>query len=89
MIAKKQTKVLIILHGWGHSEVEENNAIALAKTPVCSHSKAMAVLHKIVKLVKNGVLMIIHIYAKVSIIKVPYKQKQSVLQHKRDSHLQR
>jgi hypothetical protein len=26
-----------------------------------------AVLHKIVKLVKNGVLMIIHIYAKVSI----------------------
>ncbi|SSC07986.1 hypothetical protein BTURTLESOX_2387 [bacterium endosymbiont of Bathymodiolus sp. 5 South] len=32
-----------------------------------SHSKAMAVLHKIVKLVKNGVLMIIHIYAKVSI----------------------
>jgi 2,3-bisphosphoglycerate-independent phosphoglycerate mutase len=34
MIAKKQTKVLIILDGWGHSEVEENNAIALAKTPV-------------------------------------------------------
>ncbi|VVM28504.1 hypothetical protein BSPWISOXPB_3743 [uncultured Gammaproteobacteria bacterium] len=31
-----------------------------------SHSKAMAVFHKIVKLVKNGVLMIIHIYAKVS-----------------------
>jgi hypothetical protein len=31
------------------------------------HSKAMAVFHKIVKLVKNGVLMIIHIYAKVSI----------------------
>jgi 3-dehydroquinate synthase len=29
-----------------------------------SHSKAMAVLHKIVKLVKNGVLMIIHIYGK-------------------------
>jgi hypothetical protein len=27
-----------------------------------SHSKAMAVFHKIVKLVKNGVLMIIHIY---------------------------
>ncbi|VVM19892.1 hypothetical protein BSPWISOXPB_3298 [uncultured Gammaproteobacteria bacterium] len=27
----------------------------------------MAVFHKIVKLVKNGVLMIIHIYAKVSI----------------------
>jgi hypothetical protein len=26
----------------------------------------MAVFHKIVKLVKNGVLMIIHIYAKVS-----------------------
>ncbi|VVM26282.1 2,3-bisphosphoglycerate-independent phosphoglycerate mutase (EC, partial [uncultured Gammaproteobacteria bacterium] len=34
MIAKKQTKVLIILDGWGHSEIEENNAIALAKTPV-------------------------------------------------------
>jgi hypothetical protein len=32
-----------------------------------SHSKAMAVLHKIVKLVKNGVLMMIHIYAKVSL----------------------
>jgi hypothetical protein len=31
-----------------------------------SHSKAMAVFHKIVKLVKNGVLMIIYIYAKVS-----------------------
>jgi hypothetical protein len=28
--------------------------------------KAMAVFYKIVKLVKNGVLMIIHIYAKVS-----------------------
>jgi hypothetical protein len=31
-----------------------------------SHSKAMAVFYKIVKWVKNGVLMIIHIYAKVS-----------------------
>jgi TRAP-type mannitol/chloroaromatic compound transport system permease large subunit len=31
-------------------------------------SKAMAVFYKIVKLVKNGVLMIIHIYAKVSSI---------------------
>jgi hypothetical protein len=31
-----------------------------------SHSKAMAMFYKIVKLVKNGVLMIIHIYAKVS-----------------------
>ena len=29
----------------------------------------MAVFYKIVKLVKNGVLMIIHIYAKVSINK--------------------
>jgi hypothetical protein len=28
--------------------------------------KTMAVFYKIVKLVKNGVLMIIHIYAKVS-----------------------
>ncbi|VVH64689.1 hypothetical protein BSPLISOX_932 [uncultured Gammaproteobacteria bacterium] len=35
-----------------------------------SHSKAMAVFHKIVKLVKNGVLMIIHIYAKVSHSKI-------------------
>jgi predicted DNA-binding protein YlxM (UPF0122 family) len=34
-----------------------------------SHSKAMAVFYKIVKLAKNGVLMIIHIYAKVSTIK--------------------
>jgi hypothetical protein len=32
-----------------------------------SHSKAMAVFYKIVKLVKNGVLMMIHIYAKVSL----------------------
>jgi hypothetical protein len=31
-----------------------------------SHSKAMAVFYKLVKLVKNGVLMMIHIYAKVS-----------------------
>jgi hypothetical protein len=39
-----------------------------------SHSKAMAVFYKIVKLVKNGVLMIIYIYAKVSsylIFKLP------------------
>ncbi|MBA5248211.1 MAG: 2,3-bisphosphoglycerate-independent phosphoglycerate mutase [Gammaproteobacteria bacterium] len=34
MNTKKQTKVLIILDGWGHSEVVENNAIAQAKTPV-------------------------------------------------------
>jgi hypothetical protein len=33
------------------------------------HSKAMTVFYKIVKLVKNGVLMIVHIYAKVSLIK--------------------
>ncbi|SHN90792.1 hypothetical protein BCLUESOX_989 [bacterium endosymbiont of Bathymodiolus sp. 5 South] len=31
-----------------------------------SHSKAMAVFHKIVKLVKLVILMIIHIYAKIS-----------------------
>lgn len=34
MSTKKQTKVLIILDGWGHSEIVENNAIAQAKTPV-------------------------------------------------------
>ena len=34
MNSKKQTKVLIILDGWGHSEVTQNNAIAQAKTPV-------------------------------------------------------
>lgn len=34
MNAKKQTKLLIILDGWGHSEVTQNNAIALADTPV-------------------------------------------------------
>ena len=38
-----------------------------------SHSKAMAVFYKIVKLVKNGVLMIIHIYAKVSFYKIDRK----------------
>jgi TRAP-type mannitol/chloroaromatic compound transport system permease large subunit len=38
-----------------------------------SHSKAMAVFHKIVELVKNGVLMIIHIYAKVSLSLKPIK----------------
>ncbi|CAC9437488.1 hypothetical protein BSPLISOX_1219 [uncultured Gammaproteobacteria bacterium] len=37
-----------------------------------SHSKAMAVFYKIVKLAKNGILMIIHIYAKVSIISIGY-----------------
>jgi hypothetical protein len=35
-----------------------------------SHSKAMAVFYKIVKLVKNGVLMIIHIYAKVLLYQI-------------------
>lgn len=30
----KQTKLLVILDGWGHSETKENNAIALANTPV-------------------------------------------------------
>ncbi|MCS5592582.1 MAG: 2,3-bisphosphoglycerate-independent phosphoglycerate mutase [Gammaproteobacteria bacterium] len=30
----KQTKLLIILDGWGHSENSENNAIALANTPI-------------------------------------------------------
>ena len=34
MKSKKQTKLLIILDGWGHSDVTENNAIALADTPV-------------------------------------------------------
>ena len=34
MNTKKQTKVLIILDGWGHSEVTENNAVAQAHTPV-------------------------------------------------------
>jgi hypothetical protein len=33
-----------------------------------SHSKAMAVFHKIFKLVKNGVLMIIHIYINVFVL---------------------
>ncbi len=30
----KQTKLLVILDGWGHSETTENNAIAQANTPV-------------------------------------------------------
>ncbi len=34
MNTKKQTKVLIILDGWGHSEVIQNNAVAQASTPV-------------------------------------------------------
>jgi len=33
MITKKETKLLLILDGWGHSTTVENNAIALAKTP--------------------------------------------------------
>jgi hypothetical protein len=37
-----------------------------------NHSKVMAVFYKIVKWVKNGVLMIIHIYAKVSKVKIKY-----------------
>jgi hypothetical protein len=35
-----------------------------------SHSKAMAVFYKIVKLVKNGVLMIIHIYSTTTLSSV-------------------
>ena len=34
MKSKKDTKLLLILDGWGHSETAENNAIAQAKTPV-------------------------------------------------------
>lgn len=34
MKSKKDTKILLILDGWGHSETIENNAIAQAKTPV-------------------------------------------------------
>jgi 2,3-bisphosphoglycerate-independent phosphoglycerate mutase len=34
MKSKKNTKLLLILDGWGHSETIENNAIALANTPV-------------------------------------------------------
>ncbi|CAC9470611.1 hypothetical protein BSPLISOX_87 [uncultured Gammaproteobacteria bacterium] len=45
-----------------------------------SHSKAMAVFYKIVKLVKNGVLMIIHIYAKVSSMINPNNLKFSALE---------
>jgi hypothetical protein len=37
------------------------------------NSKAMAVFYKLVKLVKNGVLMSIHIYAKVSYNKIFFK----------------
>ena len=33
----KQTKLLIILDGWGHSEATENNAIAIANTPNWDH----------------------------------------------------
>jgi 2,3-bisphosphoglycerate-independent phosphoglycerate mutase len=34
MKSKKDTKILLILDGWGHSDVIENNAIAQANTPV-------------------------------------------------------
>jgi hypothetical protein len=52
-----------------------------------SHSKAMAVFHKIVKLVKNGVSMIIHIYAKVSpslkLIKaIPFLPNRPLTRHR-------
>ena len=33
----KQTKLLLILDGWGHSETTDNNAIAMAKTPNWDH----------------------------------------------------
>ena len=33
----KQTKLLIILDGWGHSDSTDNNAIAIAKTPNWDH----------------------------------------------------
>jgi hypothetical protein len=41
-----------------------------------SHSKAMAVFYKIVKLVKNGVLMMIHIYTKVSNQMIVYEENR-------------
>jgi 2,3-bisphosphoglycerate-independent phosphoglycerate mutase len=34
MKSKKDTKLLLILDGWGYSEATENNAVAQAKTPV-------------------------------------------------------
>ena len=34
MANKKQTKLLVILDGWGYTQTQENNAIALANTPV-------------------------------------------------------
>lgn len=34
MQSKKQSKLLIILDGWGHSEITENNAIAKANTHI-------------------------------------------------------
>ncbi len=39
MKSKKNTKLLLILDGWGHSDIVENNAIALAKTPVWDRFK--------------------------------------------------
>ena len=33
----KQTKLLIILDGWGHSDATHNNAIAMANTPNWDH----------------------------------------------------
>ncbi|MBE8189850.1 MAG: 2,3-bisphosphoglycerate-independent phosphoglycerate mutase, partial [Candidatus Thioglobus sp.] len=40
MQAKKQTKLLIILDGWGHSEAVEGNAIAQANTPIWDNFNA-------------------------------------------------
>lgn len=34
MQSMKQTKLLVILDGWGHSQISDHNAIAQAKTPV-------------------------------------------------------
>jgi hypothetical protein len=44
-----------------------NKATKTLKT--MAHPLRFSKVHKIVKLVKNGILMIIHIYAKVSVYK--------------------
>jgi 3-dehydroquinate synthetase len=64
-------KVRALLSAFTVAEVMQNDKFCrIGDFMKYSHSKAMAVLHKIVKLVKNGVLMIIHIYAKTFIMHI-------------------
>jgi hypothetical protein len=59
-----------------HSREQNDKFCRIGDFMKYSHSKAMAVFYKIVKWVKNGVLMIIPTYAKVKVLLPEYGQKK-------------